>query len=303
MVATTERHSMWRHYFHWHAIPFWGIHVAAIVGVVALGWSWSGFALAIGLYYARMFFVTGAYHRYFAHRTYKTSRGFQFLLAFGASATAQKGVLWWAAHHRRHHRFSDTPDDVHSALQYGFWWSHVGWIVSRETEETAFEEIRDMAKYPELRFLNRYHLLPPILLGVGLFLLGGWHALVWGMFVSTTLCWHGTFTINSLSHLIGRRPYETADDSRNNWVLALITMGEGWHNNHHHFMVAAHQGFRWWEIDMTFYVLRLLEACGLVWDLKRAPRHIVEGRARRRRPFPAVTPTHAQASGADRAAA
>jgi stearoyl-CoA desaturase (delta-9 desaturase) len=280
MVDATPR-GAWRHYFNVGTLPFWGIHAAAVVGVWQLGWSWQGFALAAALYAARMFFVTGVYHRYFSHRTYKTSRWFQLVLAVGAIATAQKGVLWWSGHHRRHHRDSDTPRDVHSPRQHGFWWSHLGWILSPTNEATRFDEMRDMARFPELRFLDRFYLLPPIALAVLLALLGGWHAVVWGMFVSTVLCWHGTFTINSLAHLIGRRPYETEDDSRNNWVLAVITMGEGWHNNHHHFMVSVNQGFRWWELDMTYYLLRLLAAVGLIWDLKHAPRHVIEQRSRR----------------------
>ncbi len=301
MDVEPKKLAEWRHYFNLASIPFWAIHAAAVIGVWRLGWSWSGLALALALYYARMFFVTGAYHRYFSHRTYKTSRWFQLVLALGATATAQKGVLWWSAHHRRHHRYSDTPDDVHSPIR-GFWWSHIGWILTRKHETTTYDDIRDMARYPELRFLDRWYLLPPVVLSFALLAIGGWHALVWGMFVSTVLCWHGTFTINSLSHLIGRRPYATGDDSRNNWVLAIITMGEGWHNNHHHFMVSAAQGFRWWEIDLTYYVLRALSAMGLIWDLKEAPRHVIENRTRVRR-GPARPAQARLPAPADRAAA
>jgi stearoyl-CoA desaturase (Delta-9 desaturase) len=267
-------------YLNAKSLPFWGIHLAAIYGVAVLGWSWSGLALAVALYYARMFFVTAGYHRYFSHRTFKTSRFVQFLFALFACTAAQKGPLWWAAHHRRHHRFSDQEGDVHSPRR-GFWWSHVGWITSRENDETDLAAVRDLARYPELHWLNRWNLVPPTILAVVLFLVGGWHALLWGFAVSTVLLWHGTFTINSLSHIIGRRRYETTDDSRNNWALALITMGEGWHNNHHHFMTSANQGFRWYEVDMSYYIIRLLEMCGVVRNVRRAPRHIVEGRPRR----------------------
>jgi stearoyl-CoA desaturase (delta-9 desaturase) len=280
MERARSTSSWWWTYFNPITLPFWAAHVVAVVGVISLGWSWSGFGLAVALYYVRMFLLTAVFHRYFSHRTYKTSRWFQFVLAFTATTCAQKGVLWWAAHHRTHHRLSDQPGDLHSP-RLGFWRSHVGWITSLDHQATDWDKIRDMARYPELRWLNTFHLVPPVMLAVALYLLGGAHAIIWGFFVSTVLLWHGTFTINSLSHLFGSRRYQTSDDSRNNWVLALITMGEGWHNNHHHYMTSANQGFRWWELDMTFYILLLLERVGLIWDVRRAPPHVIEGRARR----------------------
>jgi stearoyl-CoA desaturase (delta-9 desaturase) len=266
----------WRRvYFNALTVPFWGVHILAIVGLAITGFSWLGALLCLALYIPRMFFVTGAYHRYFSHRSYKTSRWFQFLLALGATMTAQKGVLWWAAHHRVHHKLSDLPGDLHSVKQSGFWWSHMGWILARDLEGTDQSRIRDFSKYPELRWLDRWWMLPPIAAGVLTFAIGGFFALVWGFALCQVLCWHGTFTINSLSHLWGSRRYTTDDDSRNNPVLAMITMGEGWHNNHHHYQVAARQGFTWWEIDLTYYVLRALAAVGLVWDLHGVPEHVV----------------------------
>jgi stearoyl-CoA desaturase (delta-9 desaturase) len=257
--------------------PFFAVHVAAVAGVVMLGWSWKGFGLAVALYFIRMFGVTGAYHRYFSHRTYRTSRWFQFALAWLAQTSLQKGALWWAAHHRDHHKYSDTKLDPHSWREEGFWWSHVGWILSRKTEETDFKKIGDLARYPELRWLNTYHLVPGVLLAVGLWLVGSWPALVWGFFVSTTLLWHGTFTINSLSHGWGFRRYPTTDDSKNNPILAIITMGEGWHNNHHYYPRSVRQGFFWWEYDVTYYILRALSAVGLVWDLHTPPQAVRDG--------------------------
>lgn len=278
-VTAVERAQAkgWRHiYFNALTLPFWGVHVLAIVGVAITGLSWLGVALCIAFYVPRMFFVTGAYHRYFSHRSYKTSRWFQFVLALGATATAQKGVLWWAAHHRVHHKLSDMPGDLHSVKQSGFWWAHMGWILARDLEGTDLSRIKDLSKYPELRWLDRYWMIPPIAMGALAFAFGGFFGLVWAFAVPQVLCWHGTFTINSLSHLWGSRRYATEDDSRNNLILALITMGEGWHNNHHHYQVAARQGFRWWEIDCTYYVLRALAAVGLIWDLHGVPAHIVE---------------------------
>jgi stearoyl-CoA desaturase (delta-9 desaturase) len=254
------------------------VHVAAIVGAIWC-WSWHGLALAIGVYFARMFVVTAAYHRYFSHRAFKTSRAFQFILALGAQSAAQKGVIWWASHHRWHHKHSDTPRDVHSAKLRGFWYSHVGWVLSSDWNETDPALVADLSKYPELRFLNTtgIEILPSVLLAIAFLLLGGVPGLVWGYFVSTVLLWHGSFSINSLSHLFGRRRYATGEGSRNSWLLAVITTGEGWHNNHHHYPSAVRQGFRWWEIDVTYYLLRAMALVGLVWDLRRPPADVVAG--------------------------
>ncbi len=257
------------------SIPFFSVHLVAVAGVFWLGWSWSGLALALALYAVRMFGVTGAYHRYFSHRTYKTSRPFQLVLALLAMTSVQKGVLWWAAHHRHHHRMSDQPGDTHSVLQDGFWWSHVGWILAPQNHDTDYDRVKDLARYPELRFLDRFYYLPAIALAVALFAVGGTWALYWGFFVSTTLLWHGTFTINSLTHVFGNKRYVTTDNSRNNLWLALITLGEGWHNNHHYYQRATNQGFFWWEIDVTFYVLKVMSWLGLVWDLHTPPPHVL----------------------------
>jgi stearoyl-CoA desaturase (delta-9 desaturase) len=255
------------------SIPFIAVHLLAL-GAFFVEFKWWYPLVAIGLYYLRMFGITAGYHRYFSHRSYKTSRVFQFVLAWLGTMATQKGVLWWAANHRDHHKHSDQPEDIHSPVQRGLFWSHVGWIICRKYDRTRFERIGDFARYPELRWLNKHFLVPPVLLGVGLFLVGGLPLLIWGFFVSTTVLWHGTFTINSLSHVFGRVRYRTTDESKNNWVLALLTMGEGWHNNHHYYMSTANQGFFWWEIDASFYLLKMLSWCGLVWDLRVPPRHI-----------------------------
>ena len=254
------------------------VHVVAIAGAIYC-WSWGGVALALASYFVRMIVVTAAYHRYFSHRSFKTSRLFQFLLALGAQSAGQKGVIWWASHHRWHHRYSDTPRDVHSARLRGFWYSHVGWILKDEWTGTEEVLVKDLTRYPELRVLNwpGVEILPMALLGLAFLLVGGLHAFVWGFLVSSVLLYHGSFSINSLAHLIGRRRYATTDDSRNHWMLAVATAGEGWHNNHHHYPSSARQGFRWWEIDVTYYVLWLFARTGLVWDLRRPPPDVVAG--------------------------
>jgi stearoyl-CoA desaturase (delta-9 desaturase) len=255
-------------------LPFAVIHVLSL-GIFFFPFHWSYLIACVALLVGRMFFVTAGYHRYFSHRSYKTGRVFQFVIAFLAQTSSQKGVLWWAAHHRHHHRYSDQEDDLHSPTLFGFFWSHLGWIVSDKYIDTRFDYIGDFAKFPELRWLNKYYLVPPSILAVALFLTGGLPLFFWGFCLSTTLLWHDTFTINSLSHLFGSRRYETTDSSRNNWLLALMTLGEGWHNNHHYYMASARQGFFWWEIDITYYMLKVLSWCGLIWELRKVPSHVL----------------------------
>lgn len=269
-------------------LPFIALHLVCLAGI----WihpTWESVALGVALYVVRMFGITGGYHRYFAHRTYKTGRVFQFVLAFLGGAAAQKGALWWAGHHRNHHQFSDQPEDLHSPLQRGFWWSHMLWFLVPKYDETPAERIPDMMKYPELRFLNKHHLVPPVLLGVAVWLAMGWTGLIWGFFVSTVLVYHGTFTINSLSHVFGKQRYRTTDTSRNNWLLAIVTMGEGWHNNHHYFQSSVNQGFFWWEVDLTYYILWGLSKMGVVWDLKKPPKAVLyKNRVESGDPIPAL---------------
>ena len=270
------------------------IHLSTLLAIWA-GASWFAVGICVAMYYLRMFGITAGYHRYFSHRTFRTSRFFQFVLAFTGSMALQKGPLWWAAHHRHHHRFSDTEDDVHSPITGTLWWSHVGWIFSEKSKETRWKLIPDLTKFPELAWLERYHLVAPLTLAVAMFALGtllesvapglgtnGFQLVVWGFLISTVLLWHGTFTINSLSHRIGRRRFDTPDHSRNNWFLAIITMGEGWHNNHHRYLASERQGFYWWEIDTAHYVLKALSLLGIVSDLRTPPesiyREAIEGR-------------------------
>jgi stearoyl-CoA desaturase (delta-9 desaturase) len=280
-VATTRRTSWLWDYFNPQTLPFWATHLGAAYCIAHWGFSWSGLAMAVALYYVRMFFVTGVYHRYFSHRAYKTSRFMQFLFAFFGGMSVQKGALWWAGHHRHHHKFSDMPEDLHSAKQDGLLWSHLGWIVSRENNETRYDLLRDFNKYPELVWLNKYHLVPVAAYAGVLYATLGGFGLIWGFLVSTVLLWHGTFTINSLSHIFGKRRYATTDDSKNNLVLALITMGEGWHNNHHYYQSTANQGFYWWEVDLSYYVLLGMARLGLVWDLRKPPQWVLdEGRGK-----------------------
>jgi stearoyl-CoA desaturase (Delta-9 desaturase) len=256
------------------AIPFVLLHFASFAAIWT-GVTWQAVAIGVALYWLRMFAIGAGYHRYFSHRSYSTSRVFQFVLAFLAQTTAQKSILWWAAKHRHHHLFSDTEHDVHSPRHTGFLYSHVGWIFAKRNDETNLVKVADFARYPELMFLHRFELLPAVVLAGIAFLIGGWSGLVVGFVWSTVAVYHGTFCINSLAHVRGRKRYVTGDDSRNNWLLALFTMGEGWHNNHHAYQASVRQGFRWWEIDPTFYIIKVLSWFGIVWDLKSPPEAVL----------------------------
>lgn len=257
-----------------NTVAFIAVHLAPIAAFWT-GVTTTSVLLAVTLYIVRMFGVTAGYHRYFSHRSFKTSRFGQFLFAFLAMSSAQKSVLWWAALHRHHHAHSDQEEDVHSPVHRGFFYSHVGWIFDKKHDVTRVDDVPDLAKYPELRFLDRHQLVPATMLAVGCFLIDGWPGLFIGFFLSTVFLYHGTFFINSLAHVHGKQRYVTGDDSRNNWWLAVITLGEGWHNNHHAYQRSTRQGFRWWEFDPTFYALTALSWLGLVWDLGKPPRDLV----------------------------
>ena len=279
-------------------VPFVGMHLACFA-VVWVGWSPVAVLVAVLGYFLRMFAITGFYHRYFSHRAFKTSRLGQFVFGVLGAAAVQRGPLWWAAHHRHHHAHSDRAEDAHSPLVHGFLRSHMGWFLTRRGFAPDLRRVRDLLQFPELRWLDRFDILVPVLLALGMFGLGvllersdpqlgtsGWQMLVWGFFVSTVACYHATYAINSLSHVFGSQRYRTGDASRNNWLLALLTLGEGWHNNHHHYPSAVRQGFYWWEIDITYYLLKMLSWLGIIWDLKPVPASARDFSPRRTRPRP-----------------
>lgn len=270
------------------ATPFILLHIACLT-VFLVGWSLTAVLAAVFFYVLRMFAITGFYHRYFAHRTFKTSRWFQFLFAAIGNASCQRGPLWWAAHHRHHHIHSDEDTDLHSPRKQGLIWSHLGWFLSESNFATKYQSIKDFSQFPELRFLNRFDIVAPLTFAVLIYLFGltlevfapslgttGWQMLVWGFLVSTVFLYHGTFMINSLAHKMGRARYNTGDDSRNSFILALITLGEGWHNNHHHYPASTRQGFYWWEIDITYYILVCFSWLGLIWDLSPVPKKALD---------------------------
>lgn len=269
------------------SIPLLFMHVCC-AGVFFTKGGGPAWALFGTMYLLHVFALTAGYHRYFSHKSFKTSRAFQFILALLGTTAAQRDPLWWASHHRMHHQHADTEEDVHSPRLHGFWWAHIGWVMKRELLETRFDKIKDFAKYPELMWLNRHPYAPAFLLaalltGLGALLnqlrpewgVSGPQFLFYGFFLSTVAVYHVTFCINSVAHLYGKRRFEVEDDSRNNWLLGLLAMGEGWHNNHHRYAVCARQGFKWWEIDLTYAVLRLLQGLGIVWDIREPPKSLL----------------------------
>lgn len=255
---------------------FSGRYMFILMHFIPLAMIWTGatttdWIMCGALYFIRMFFITAGYHRYFAHRAFKLNRFWQFIFAFMAQTAAQKGVLWWSGHHRDHHKYSDQPEDPHSMKLYGFFTSHVGWIFDPRYKRAPVENIKDFAKFPEIRFLTKYDWIPPWTLGVVTYLIGGWSGLVVGFFVSTIITYHSTFTINSITHKVGKARYETGDESRNSWLLAITTLGEGWHNNHHFYQHSARQGWFWWEYDITYMILKVLSWVGIVKDIRPVP--------------------------------
>ena len=257
-------------------IPFLLVHLVCFAAIWT-GVSAEAVTVAVALYVIRMWGITAGFHRYFSHRSYKTSRIGQFMIALIGQSAAQRGVIWWSAVHRHHHLYSDTPDDVHSPRHHGFLYAHFGWIFNPKNARPDYGTVKDLTRFPELVFLDKLVYTPAFLLGFGLWLWGGWPMLIVGFFWSTVALYHGTFFINSLAHVHGSQRYLTGDDSRNNFWLALITLGEGWHNNHHHYQSSTRQGFRWWEIDISYYVLKVLSWFGVVWELRAPPAAIVRG--------------------------
>ena len=271
-------------------VPFVILHLSCLL-VLQVGWSWTAVTVAAAAYGVRMFAITAFYHRYFSHRSFQTSRFVQFLFALVGSTAVQRGPIWWASHHRAHHKHSDMEEDVHSPKKDGFWWSHVGWILCRGNFRPRLDLVPDLTRYPELRFLDRFDVIVPLLSLGGFYVLGealaafglqtsGSQLVVWGFCISTIVTYHITFSINSFAHRVGKRVYATKDDSRNNLLLSLLTFGEGWHNNHHRYPGSVRQGFRWWEVDLSYYLLRIMAAMRLVWRLNPVPERIVQQRMR-----------------------
>ena len=271
-------------------IPFIILHLSCFM-IFFVGFSWTAFVVCMSLFAIRMFAITGFYHRYFSHKTFRTSRFVQCLFAMIGATAVQRGPLWWAAHHRGHHMHSDTTEDKHSPKEHGFIWSHMGWFLTKSNFVTNTKLIRELIRFPELRIIDRFDLLMPLALSISLWVIGyyleqyepslhtnGFQLFIWGFSISTIMLYHATFLVNSVAHQWGKKRYETKDTSRNNFLIAILTFGEGWHNNHHHYPGSARQGFYWWEIDLTYYVLKCLAMMGIIWDVRTVSENIRESK-------------------------
>lgn len=262
--------------YNWPSMIFiGGTHLIAILAPFWIEITQEGIFILFVLYLINTFGITVGYHRYFSHKSFTTSRLFQFILALLAQSATQNGVLWWAEKHRLHHRYSDTKDDVHSPVTQGFFYGHCGWLFILANAEKKYTLVKDLERFPELRWLDKYDQLPTIILGIIILMTSGWSGFVIGFCLSRVICWHGAFTVNSIAHLYGSQRYMTGDNSRNCFWLSLFTYGDSWHNNHHHYASSANHGFFWWEIDIGYYLLVILSWLGIVWDLKKPPPHLL----------------------------
>ena len=257
-----------------------GFHLACLAAFF-VGFSWAAVAIFFVFYVIKGMGVTTGFHRLLAHRSYKTNRFVQFLLALAGSMAVQGGPLWWVAHHREHHAETDTDLDIHSPVTKGMWQAHMGWMMTDEAFNEKGTNSRDLHKFPEIKFLQRYYVWILVAQIVFLFGLGaglnalypqlatsGLQFVVWGFFISTVFTWHVTFMVNSVCHRWGAQPYDTGDASTNNVFIGILAFGEGWHNNHHHYPNSARHGLRWWQADVTYMLIRALEIVGLASDLK-----------------------------------
>jgi stearoyl-CoA desaturase (Delta-9 desaturase) len=266
-------------------VIFWLVQASALL-VFAVPFSWGYLALWAGSHFVRAVGLTLAFHRYYAHRAFQMNRVARFVCTFIGVAAMQKGPLWWAGHHVYHHKFADRDGDPHSPKVSGFYYAHIGWFLNDQKHkkiDPSNPVVRDFSKYPEVRLLDEYYFVPPLLLGLAMYAIGGFPWLVWGFCLPTMTLAHATFAINTINHLYGSRRFETRDESRNNALTALFAAGEGWHNNHHRYQRSARNGFYWWEFDLTYYVILAMRAVGLAWDVQQVPERIYreaeEGRA------------------------
>lgn len=261
-------------------IAFSAMHLACLA-IFFVNYNITALFVFLITFSMRTFALTAGYHRYFSHKSFQTSRVFQFILALVGTWASQKGPLWWSGHHRYHHIHSDKETDMHSPKN-GVFQAHVGWVFEARSDEVDPKFIKDWNKYPELVWLDKYAHESFALYLVGLFILGscisyfyptletsGLAFVFWGGILSTVLLYHTTFSVNSICHIFGSRDYQTTDNSRNNWLIALITFGEGWHNNHHKFAYSIRNNLKFWQIDITYMILCILKRFRIVWDFKQ----------------------------------
>jgi stearoyl-CoA desaturase (delta-9 desaturase) len=257
-------------------VIFWVVQASTLL-VFTVPPTWGLVALWAGSHFLRAIGLTLAFHRYYAHQAFEMNRGARFFWTLVGTAAMQKGPLWWAGHHVYHHKYADRDGDPHSPKLSGFYHAHLGWFLNdsrHRTLDPSNPVIRTFARYPEIAFLERFNVVPPIVMAAAMYAFGGWPWLLWGFCLPTVTLSHATFAINTVNHLFGSRRFQTRDDSTNNALTALFAVGEGWHNNHHRYQRAARNGFYWWEIDVTYYVIWTMEKVGLAWNVQPVPERI-----------------------------
>ena len=284
MTAVAPRPAATRRTRHLKfTMPFVLVHVSCLL-VFFVGVSWFALAFSALVYMVRGVGITGFYHRKLSHHAFKTSRTVQFIGAWCGTMAAQGGPLWWVAHHRRHHHTSDLEGDLHSPTVHNLRTAHYGWLMEPSADPTHLDDVQDLAKYPELRWLDNNAAVPLLALAVSTWLAGilfgrvmpwtntdGPQLMVWSFLIGTVAIWHATFAINSFCHRFGKHPHDTADASTNNWLFGILALGEGWHNNHHTFPGSARQGYSRAQVDFTHGVIRMLERLKLAGDLHPVP--------------------------------
>jgi len=253
------------------AIALAGFHLGALAALFYFRWS-ALVVFAAMWVLAQNVGIAMGYHRLLTHRGYATPKWLEYCIATFGTLALQGGPIYWVAIHRMHHRYTDKPGDPHSPRD-GKWWSHMGWIMNgtlRNETKALKQYAPDLSREPFYLWLNKYHWLPLTVVGLSLLAFGGWPWILWGAFLPVTIGLHVTWLVNSVTHLWGRRRFATRDDSRNNLWVALLTGGEGWHNNHHAFPVSARHGLAWYEVDVNYYGICLLKWLGLARHIKTA---------------------------------
>jgi len=256
----------------WPVIGFMiAVHIGALLALLPSNFTWTAVGLAILLHWITGGLgITLGFHRLVTHRSFQTPKWLEYFLIFCGSLTCEGGVIDWVGLHRQHHKYSDALGDPHDSSR-GFWWSHMGcWLYHLPEDLEVPRYTQDIADDPVYQFLQNYFFPIQIALGVLLYLLGGWPFVVWGIFVRLVVVFHCTWFVNSATHKFGYRTYDSDDRSTNCWWVALVTYGEGWHNNHHAFQYSARHGLKWWEIDLTWMTIQLLQAVGLAGKVKLA---------------------------------
>lgn len=267
-IATSTKPTL-----NWVNIAFFAVlHIGALLALIPGTFNWRAVGVAFFLYWVTGGLgITLGFHRLVTHRSFQTPKWLEYFLALCGTLACQGGPFEWIGMHRIHHLHSDQDLDPHDSNK-GFWWSHLGWMIHHApAQEEISRYIKDISDDPVYQFYQKNMIGIQVALGVLLLLLGGWSFVIWGIFVRVVVVYHCTWLVNSATHKFGYRSHESGDNSTNCWWVALLVFGEGWHNNHHAFQYSARHGLQWWEFDLTWLTIRLLQTLGLATNVKLAP--------------------------------